>query len=103
MMTLEQEVADLKTRLAHLEAVIRRLAGDTPQTGGLAPTAPLEQAELLTWLKAHGVVRDPTAEECHVAAEWDTLPDEEKQAHIEFMQQLVLDPPLSQMLIAQRR
>jgi len=29
-----------------------------------------------------------------VAAEWDTLLEEDKQAHIAFMQRLVLDPPV---------
>jgi hypothetical protein len=101
--TLEQEVMDLKTRLAHLEAVVRRLAGNTSQTREPVPTTSLDPAELLAWLKAHGLVRDPTAEECRVAAECDALSDEDKQAHITFMQQLVLDPPLSQILIEQRR
>ena len=103
MTTLEQEVMDVKTRLEHLEAVIRRLTGDTHQAGTPVPTMPLDQTELLAWLKAHGLVRAPTAEECRVAAEWDALSDEDKQAHIDNMQHLVLDPPLSQLLIAQRR
>ena len=103
MTTLEQEMMDLKTRLAHLEAVVRRLAGNTPQTREPVPTIPLDPTELLAWLKASGLVRDPTAEERRVAAEWDALSDEDKQAHIAFMQQLALDPPLSQILIEQRR
>ena len=103
MTTLEQEVMDLKTRPGRLEAVIRRLTGDTHQAGAPVPTTPLDQTELLAWLKAHGLVRDPTAEKCHVAAEWGALSDEDKQGHIDAMQHLVLDPPLSQLLIAQRR
>jgi hypothetical protein len=59
--------------------------------------------QLLVWLKAEGLVRDPTSEERHLAAEWDALPEEEKQAHIRFMHRLVLDPPLSQILIENRR
>jgi hypothetical protein len=103
MATLEQEVRDLKTRLGRLEAVIRRLTGDIHQAGALVPTAPLDQTELLAWLKEHGLMRDPTAEEYRVAAERDTLSDAEKQAHIDAMQHLVLDPPLSQFLILQHR
>src|SRR5262245_13592736 len=53
MTTLEQEVMDVKTRLEHLEAVIRRLTGDTHQAGTPVPTMPLDQTELLAWLKAH--------------------------------------------------
>lgn len=103
MATLEQEVLDLKTRLTHLEAVIRRLISDTPQAGGPVPAAPLDQTQLLAWLRAHGLVRAPTMEECRVAAEWDALSDEDKQAHIDSMQRLDLNPLLSQIIIAQRR
>ena len=103
MTTLEQEVMALKTRLGRLEAIIRRLVGATPQVGAPGTTIPLDQTELLAWLKANGLVREPTAEECDVAAAWDTLSDEDKQKHIDAMQHLVLDPPLSQLLMAQRR
>jgi len=103
MVTLEQEVMELKTRLAHLEAVIRHMVNDTFQAGGPMPGAPLDQNQILTWLKAQGLIRDPTAEECRVAAEWDVLSDEDKQAHIDSMQRLVLNPPLSQIIIEQRR
>ena len=103
MTKLEQEVMDLKTRLGHLEAIIRRLTGDLPQAGVPVLPTPLDQTELLAWLKANSLVREPTAEECGVAAAWDTLSDEDKQRHIDAMQHLILDPPLSQILIAQRR
>jgi hypothetical protein len=103
MTTLEQEVMDLKIHLGHLEAVIRRLTDAFPQAGVPAPPTSLDQTELLAWLKANGLVRERTAEECRVAAAWDALADEDKQRHIDDMQHLVLDPPLSQILIAQRR
>jgi hypothetical protein len=67
------------------------------------PTAPLDQTALLAWLKANSLVREPTAEEYRMAAAWDVLSNEDKQRHIDDMQDLVLDPPLSQLLIAQRR
>jgi hypothetical protein len=103
MATLEQEVMDLKTRLTRLEAVIRRLVSDTPQAGESGSAALLDQTQLLAWLKTHGLVRNPTAEECRVAAEWDALSEEDKQAHIDGMHRLVLEPPFSQILIEQRR
>jgi hypothetical protein len=102
MATLEQEVQDLKTRLTRLEAMIHRLANATPQAGGTGARAPLDQTQLLAWLKTHGLARDPTAEECRVAAEWEALSEADKQAHLAFMHRLILDPPLSQFLIAQR-
>ena len=103
MATLEQEVMDLKTRLARLEAVVHRLVRDTPQAIGPVPATLLDQDQLLAWLKTHGLVRDPTAEECRVATEWNALSHEAKQAHSDSMQRLDLDPPLSEMLIEQRR
>jgi hypothetical protein len=94
---------DLKTHLGHLEKVIHCLTGDIHQEGAPVPTTPLDQTALLAWLKAKELIREPTAEECRVAAAWDALLDEDKQRHIDDMQHLVLDPPLSQLLIAQRR
>ena len=89
MATLEQEVRDLKSRLTHLEAVIHRLVRATPPAGGIASDVPLDQIRLLAWLKVHGLVRDPTTEECRVAAEWDALSDEDKQAHIDACSGLI--------------
>ena len=103
MTTMEQEVAELKMRLEHLEAVVRRLAGDEPQRAPQTTGIPPDQKSLLSWLKAQGLVRDPTPEERRLAAEWDTLPEEEKQAHIRFMHSLVLTPSLSQVLIGDRQ
>jgi len=67
------------------------------------PDKPLDLAQILDWLKAEGLVRDPTPEERRLAAEWDALPEEGKQDHIRLMQSLVLDPPLSQIIIENRR
>ena len=68
-----------------------------------APDQPPELEPLLAWLKAEGLIRDPTPEERRLAAEWDALPEEEKQDHIRLMRSLVLDPPLSQIIIQNRR
>jgi hypothetical protein len=38
-----------------------------------------------------------------MAAEWDTLSEADKQAHIHFMRSLALDPLLSRVLIENRR
>ena len=99
MTTVEREVAEFKARIERLEAVVRQLVGDEPQVALATPGAPLDQETLLSWLKAQGLVRDPTLEERRLAAEWDTLSEEEKQAHIRFMHSLVLTPSLSQVLI----
>jgi hypothetical protein len=103
MTTLEQELIELKARVEHLEATVRRLTGNERQGAQPAPDELLDQEQLLAWLKAQGLIRDPTSEERRLAAEWDALPEEEKQAHIRFMRCLVLDPPLSQIIIEHRR
>lgn len=59
--------------------------------------------QLMAWLKAEGLVREPTSEEIGLAAEWDTLPEEEKQNHIRLMHRLDLEPLLSQIIIESRR
>jgi len=103
MGTLEREIVELKERVERLEAVISRLVGNESQgTLSLSGKAS-NQEQLLAWLKTQGLIREPSPEECRLAAEWDALPEEEKQAHIHFMHNLVLDPPLSQILIDQRR
>jgi hypothetical protein len=103
MMTLEQEVGELKARLARLEAMVRSLAGDAHKAIPPEEGKPQGHEHILAWLKARGLVRDPTPEEHCVAAEWNTLSEAEKEAHIHFMHNFVLDPPLSQVLIENRR
>jgi hypothetical protein len=103
MTILEREVGELKTCLERLEAMVRSLAGDAHKAVLPAGGEPQNQDQLLAWLKAQGLVRDPTPEEHYMAAEWDTLSEAEKQAHIRFMHSLALEPPLSQVLIENRR
>lgn len=103
MTTLEQEVGELKARVKRLEAQIRQLTGDEPQVPLPTPEVSPDREQILAWLKSEGLVRDPTSEEHHLAAEWDTLSEDAKQAHIRFMHHLVLDPPLSEILIENRR
>jgi hypothetical protein len=94
---------ELKARVERLEATVSRLVGNQRQVAPPTPGESLDQEHLLAWLKTEGLVRDPTPEECRLAAEWDVLPEEEKQAHIRFMRGLVLDTPLSQIIIENRR
>jgi hypothetical protein len=102
MTTLEREVVELKARVAHLEAMVRQLVGKARQAVPAALDEPLDLEQLLARCKAAGVVRDPTPEERRLAGEWDALPEEEKQAHIRVMHHLVLNPPLSQIIIENR-
>jgi len=82
---------------------MQRLAGEEPEAPPPMPGIPPDPQRLLAWLRAQGLIREPTPEERQLAAEWDALPEEEKEAHIRLMRSLVLDPPLSQIIIDNRR
>lgn len=103
MTMIERELIELKTRVERLEAQVYGTAG--PEALAPPPTAdePPDPEQLLTWLEAEGMIRAPTPEEQRLAAEWDTLIDDEKQAHLDFMHRLQLDPPLSQIIIQNRQ
>jgi hypothetical protein len=114
-MTLEaqrewkQELAELRKRVERLEQTVRRMQGNA--TGALfsepaahTPTEePADQAELLAWLKREGAVVEPPPDVQAQAERWRSLPEEEKISHIQFMRNLKLDPPLSQIVIEGRR
>jgi hypothetical protein len=103
MSTWEQELGELKIRVEHLEKAVHQLANNAQPRLSPKPDQLAEPEQLLTWLKAEGLARYPTAEEQSLAAEWDTLPEEEKQAHLRSMRSLHLDPPLSQVISESRR
>lgn len=96
---LEQEVAEIKARLRRLEKTIKQIKRTQPTP----PEADIDREELLAWLRDQGAIREPTDEERRLAAKWDELPEEEKEAHKRLMDSLVLDPPLSEIIIQNRR
>ena len=73
------------------------------KVGSQAGAKASDPEQLVAWLKAEGLVRDPTLEERGLAAEWDAVPEEEKQNHIRLMHSLTLEPLLSQIIIESRR
>lgn len=103
MATLELELVGLKARVESLEEKVRRVTGEQPKVAPPIPGEPLDQEQLIAWLKAEGLVVDPPPMARVHAERWRALPEEEKQAHIRFMRSLVLDPPLSQIIIENRR
>jgi hypothetical protein len=83
---------------------VRRLTGGEPEVVPPAPLPePVNQAQLLAWLKAEGLVREPTPEERQLAAEWDALPEEEKQAICQELDQLPPGHRASDIIIVNRR
>lgn len=103
MSTWEQELGELKVRMERLETAVRQWADTAQSVPSPEPDQLADQEQLLSWLKAEGLARHPTAEEQRLAAEWDALPEEEKQDHLRFMRSLLLDPPLSQIISESRR
>ncbi len=103
MATVEAELRELKARVVRLEQVVRELRGDSTLAAPAGMKDLSERERALAILKAEGLIRDPTTEERALAAEWQALPEEEKQAHIQLMRSLVLDPLLSQIIIENRR
>jgi len=98
----EQELGELKARVERLETTVRQLANEERQMPPLKPNQLSDQEQVLAWLRAEGLVRDPTPEERRLAAEWEALPEEEKQTHVRSMHKLALDPPLSQTILENR-
>ncbi len=99
---LEREVVELQERVAWLERAVGR-PGAQPTSAGIQVEKPSSGRELIALLKQRGVIRDPLPEEEALAEEWRRLPEAEKQAHIEYMRSLELEPSLSQIIIENRR
>lgn len=98
-----QEIAELRARVERLEAKVQELTGDGHPVEPPKPGEPLDHDRLVAWLKAEGLaIEPPTMAKVH-AERWRSLPEEEKEAHIRFMRSLKLDPPLSQIVIENRR
>lgn len=103
MRTVELELLELRTRVARLEERLDRLAGARPDVLPPVPTDPTDMKQVVAWLKARGVIRDPTPEELRLAAEWDALPEEEKEAIRWELDHLPPGPLLSDIIIENRR
>jgi|GEM_PF-492840 len=126
MTTVELELAELKTRVERLEAALRKLQGDgnSPTRAGVdsqrgsvvarvgesghagqppTPGEPMDQEQLLAWLKAEGLVVDPPPMARVHAERWRALPEEEKQAIRWELDHLPPGPMASDIIIENRR
>lgn len=99
---LQLEMTEIKTRLRWLETTVREFAG---RQQPLPPSLDrlLSNQDLVTWLRAQGLVRDPTAEELLLSAQWDELPEQEKQAVVWELDHLPPGPMVSDIIIEGRR
>ena len=104
MSVAEIELEQLKKRVDWLEQAVQELRGKKAQAPPAVEREGLSEREwLLAELKAQGLIRDLTPGERARAERWRKLPEAEKEAHIRYMRSLVLDPPLSEIIIEGRR
>jgi len=93
---------ELEKRVTALERLVVSSQAETPTL----PEDPEEwtREDVIAYLRSRGIqVSEPTGAELALAAEWEALSEEEKQAHRDTMDSLKLDPPLSQIIIENRR
>ena len=103
MSVAEIELEQLKRRVDWLEQAVQELRGKAQVPPAVERERLSEREWLLAKLKAQGLIRDLTPGERARAERWRKLPEAEKEAHIRYMRSLVLDPPLSEIIIEGRR
>ncbi len=100
---LEQDVAALRAEVHALLVREARVAYAAPVRVSDS-TRPVESSEaILEAMQREGLLSAPTPDELALAQEWIDLPDAEQQTHLEFMRSLKLDPPLSEVILQNRR
>jgi hypothetical protein len=103
------EVMKMATSLEELEKrieALERIVGSSRQETRDLPKDPAEwtREDVITFLRSRGVqIGELPAEAIALAKEWDDLPEEDKAAHRAYMDSLNLDPPLSEIIIRNRR
>jgi len=103
MTTLELELVELTTRVERLEATVSQLASGKHRVAPPAPGEPLDQEQLLAWLKAEGLIVDPPPMARVHAERWRSLPEEKKQAIRWELDHLPPGPMASDIVIENRR
>jgi hypothetical protein len=103
MTTLELELVDLRARVERLEVTVQRLTRKGHRTKPAVPNRPLDQEQLLAWLKAEGLVIEPPTMVREHAARWEALSEEEKRAVCWELDHLPPGPMVSEIVIENRR
>ena len=101
MATIEVELTKLKQRVEQLESTVHRLTREEHAQTISTPQS-LDPVALIALLKAEGVIREPTLEELRLAAKWENLPEEEKQAIRWELDHLPPGPMASDIIIENR-
>lgn len=105
MTAVATKLKELETRVTWLEHAVQDLRdAEQPEALNQEEMERLSERErVLAELKAEGLIRDPTPEERAHAEQWRALPEDEKQAVIQAMQNLGPGPMLSDIIIQNRR
>ncbi len=103
MEAIERELLEIRARLDRLEQRVRQLEREEPEIPPPTPGVPPDPQRLLAWLRAQGLIREPTPEERRLAAEWDALPEEVKEAIRWELDHLPPGPMASDIIIENRR
>lgn len=93
---------ELEKRVTALERLVISSQAETPTL----PEDPEEwtREDVIAFLRSRGVqIGELPTEALALAQEWEELSDEEKAAHRAYMDSLELDPPLSEIIIRNRR
>ncbi len=93
---------ELEKRVTALERLVISSQAETPAL----PEDPEKwtREDVIAYLRSRGVqIGELPPEALALAQEWEELSDEEKAAHRAYMDSLKLDPPLSEIIIRNRR
>jgi hypothetical protein len=103
MTPLEREIEALKERVKQLEVRIFQQEPHGSPTTASPPGKDANRDQWRAWLETKSVVADLPPEAQAEAENWRKMLDTEKQEHIQSMRDLELDPPLSQIIVENRR
>lgn len=103
MVTLEREIEALKERVKQLETRISQQEQHHPPSAVPPPGKDANRDQLRAWLETKGVVASLPAEAQAEVKSWHKMEEADKQEHIRAMRSLELDPPLSQIIVENRR
>jgi hypothetical protein len=102
VMAMATTLEELEKRVEALERIVKDSHAEPPHL----PENPDEwtREDVIAFLRSQGVqVGELPPEALALAREWEELPEEEKAAHRAYLDSLKLDPPLSEIIIRNRR
>lgn len=103
---LHQEVYALRQEVEALQRVVRdQVAAYTYEAVSVAPVVSRRSPDtehVLAALRGMGLLVDPLPDSFRLSDEWGRMSNEERETAREQLYAVKLDPPLSQILIANR-